>query len=183
MMDVEFMKMTEDEDGNYNGEYTVSMLPEQAQSYIGLGQTRIEEIAISGAIGCESPIEQILGVQLSLSFSNGNVLWQHIGLDFNTLETQHEFIVDRRRYRVDFLITAKDLLDRKKYYSFIIECDGHEFHEKTKEQAAHDKARDRDLAECADLVLHYTGSEIYKWRAIADIGNRICKYVRKQRSK
>ena len=34
-----------------------------------------------------------------------------------------------------------------------VECDGHEFHEKTKQQAARDKARDRD---------RFTGSEIWK---------------------
>lgn len=46
-------------------------------------------------------------------------------------------------YRVDFLIKTYFLPLSKETESFIIECDGHDFHEKTKEQAKHDKERDR----------------------------------------
>jgi len=43
----------------------------------------------------------------------------------------------------------------------IVECDGHDFHERTKEQAARDRARDR-LAQYEGLpVLRFTGSEIW----------------------
>jgi very-short-patch-repair endonuclease len=41
-------------------------------------------------------------------------------------------------YRVDFAIPAKEM-------RLVVEVDGHGFHEKTKEQAAKDKRRDRDL--------------------------------------
>jgi Protein of unknown function (DUF559) len=44
---------------------------------------------------------------------------------------------------------------------FIIECDGHDFHEKTKEQAARDKARDRYFTINGWHVLRFTGSEIH----------------------
>jgi len=43
-----------------------------------------------------------------------------------------------------------------------IECDGHAFHEKTKEQAASDKRRDRDLLAAGFPVMRFTGSEIFK---------------------
>jgi len=43
-----------------------------------------------------------------------------------------------------------------------IECDGHAFHEKTKQQAAHDKRRDRYLSGHFDAILRFTGSEIYE---------------------
>lgn len=43
-----------------------------------------------------------------------------------------------------------------------IECDGHEFHEKTKEQAARDKKRDRDIVCAGYPMLRFTGSEIYR---------------------
>ena len=59
-------------------------------------------------------------------------------------------------YRVDFLVTAT-FSDTQ----VIIECDGHDFHEKTKEQAKHDKERDRYFTSLGYKVLHYTGSEIY----------------------
>lgn len=43
----------------------------------------------------------------------------------------------------------------------VVECDGHEFHEKTPEQAKKDKSRDRDLLTCGYPVMRFTGSEIY----------------------
>ena len=60
------------------------------------------------------------------------------------------------KYTVDFLVSA-DFSDDK----VIIECDGHDFHEKTKEQAKHDKERDRFLTSLGFKILRYTGSEIY----------------------
>ncbi len=42
-----------------------------------------------------------------------------------------------------------------------VECDGHDFHEKTKEQAAHDKKRDRFLVSQGIIVMRFTGSEIW----------------------
>lgn len=42
-----------------------------------------------------------------------------------------------------------------------IECDGHAFHERTKEQAERDRTRDRYFQSCGTFVLRYTGSEIH----------------------
>jgi hypothetical protein len=61
-------------------------------------------------------------------------------------------------YRADFVI-INNL--RTAQHIVIVECDGHDFHEKTKEQAAHDKRRDRYFAAERYTVLHFTGSEIY----------------------
>lgn len=46
--------------------------------------------------------------------------------------------------------------------AILVECDGHEFHEKTKEQAARDKSRDRDLQAAGFPVYRFTGSEIWR---------------------
>ena len=54
---------------------------------------------------------------------------------------------------------------------FVIECDGHEFHERTKAQAAHDKARDRELQGRGYQVLRFAGSEI--WRAPFEVASEI----------
>jgi hypothetical protein len=42
----------------------------------------------------------------------------------------------------------------------VVECDGHDFHEKTREQAARDKNRDRELLNAGYPVMRFTGSEI-----------------------
>lgn len=43
-----------------------------------------------------------------------------------------------------------------------IECDGHDFHERTKEQAARDRARDRQIQALGIGVFRFTGSQIYR---------------------
>lgn len=63
-------------------------------------------------------------------------------------------------WRVDFLCQLIDHGGAIK--SIVIECDGHDYHERTKEQAAHDRKRDRDLTARGFTVLRFTGSEIYK---------------------
>lgn len=62
-------------------------------------------------------------------------------------------------YRVDFLFEYIGPRGRRRV---IVECDGHAFHERTKEQASSDKARDRFLVSRGFQVLRFTGSEIYR---------------------
>lgn len=59
------------------------------------------------------------------------------------------------RFHVDFSVHYRDL-------RLAIELDGHEFHERTKEQAARDKSRDRKLTELGYRVVRFTGSEVWK---------------------
>jgi len=65
------------------------------------------------------------------------------------------------RYAADLLVSVKMNPEVKPVY-VVVECDGHEFHERTKQQAAHDKKRDRDLQRQGYAVLRFTGSEIWK---------------------
>lgn len=69
--------------------------------------------------------------------------------------------VDIGRYRVDFVMVL-NRFGRKDPFILAIECDGHDHHEKTKEQAQHDKSRDRALTAAGCTVLRFTGSEIWK---------------------
>ncbi|WP_342657117.1 DUF559 domain-containing protein [Sphingomonas sp. NY01] len=70
-------------------------------------------------------------------------------------------------YRIDFLF---DYDPGRNLPPLIVECDGHDFHEKTKEQAQRDKARDRFLVGRGYRVLRFTGSEIY--RDAADVAHQ-----------
>ena len=78
-------------------------------------------------------------------------------------------------YRCDFLILAKFKNERAATLKVVVECDGHEFHERTKEQAARDRKRDRDLQGAGFSILRFTGSEIYRSLpdCISEIRDRI----------
>lgn len=78
-------------------------------------------------------------------------------------------------YRVDFLLSYSGIksweIDENNKNNriplmtknkIVIECDGHDFHEKTKEQAKKDKSRDRVLQSFGYKVYRFTGSEIFQ---------------------
>lgn len=60
-------------------------------------------------------------------------------------------------YRVDFLVSYPFFGQK---IEIIVECDGHEFHERTKAQARRDRRRDRELQSHGRKVFRFTGSEI-----------------------
>jgi len=60
------------------------------------------------------------------------------------------------QYRVDFLIQDADASIK-----LVVEIDGHDFHEKTKEQARRDKKRERELTALGYRVIRFTGSEVF----------------------
>ena len=62
-------------------------------------------------------------------------------------------------YRTDFLLGAMSSPDAKPHW-VVVECDGHEFHERTPEQAEHDRARDRAMTAAGYHVFRFTGREI-----------------------
>lgn len=47
-------------------------------------------------------------------------------------------------------------------HKLIVECDGHDFHDRTKAQASRDRARDRGLQAAGFQVFRYTGSDIWR---------------------
>lgn len=61
------------------------------------------------------------------------------------------------KYRIDFMVLLKGF-DQQ----FFIECDGHEFHERTKEQAERDRAKDREIQAAGIPILRFTGREIHR---------------------
>jgi very-short-patch-repair endonuclease len=72
-------------------------------------------------------------------------------------------------YRADFLVLAT--VDITPIYQtrretavlkVVIECDGHDHHDLTKEQARHDRQRDRWMQSKGLSILRFTGSEIFR---------------------
>lgn len=97
----------------------------------------------------ESPIEE--------KFIKG-IIYSNNSNDFK-FKTQYDFTVRDRKYRVD-IIVQKEYKGKK--YMFVIECDGHDFHEKTKEEASRDKQRDRDFLSIGIPTIRYSGRDIFE---------------------
>lgn len=108
---------------------------------------------------CESPIEQIF----LFAFSIFNVRNKPLCV----LYPQEEITCkDGTNFRADFLLCISEVLVAHGFepindVKLIIECDGHEFHERTKEQVARDNNRDLALKNEGYEVIHFSGSQIY----------------------
>lgn len=119
---------------------------------------------------CESPIEQAFamafvcvgtatsgGVRHRLA--DGHLIGDWGMPSFFVISPQAQI----GSYRVDFLIELIDQLPCGEFKSqIIVECDGHDFHERTKEQAKKDRSKDRALQSLGFEVFRFTGSEIWK---------------------
>ncbi len=128
---------------------------------------------------CQSPIEKIMLIALTHTQYCEWTSW-HTG--FGPFDDKHAVAVmamsyvyvqfpvptDGRVYRLDIAIVGKG-------GKFAIELDGHDFHERTKEQAAHDKKRDRALVAAGWKVLRFTGSEV--WRDVAECADQVSDLV------
>lgn len=80
--------------------------------------------------------------------------------------------------RVDFVVYAPSWVStggedelQAQWHELIIECDGHEFHERTKEQAAKDRSKDRSAQLAGYKTFRFTGSELWRdpWKCAAEV--------------
>ena len=102
----------------------------------------------------------------------------------NTIFAQTQ--VDVAGWRADFVFEAYGTIDhalevgRKEptWDRLIVECDGHDFHERTKEQAARDRERDRAAQLAGMEIFRFTGSEL--WRDPLGSANQIIQWANKR---
>lgn len=152
-------------------------LREQLDEYItGEWQWQADE-----AIG-DSPIEKLLFFSLSVLVRHTNpehndmviatsedhlveltTVVDGVGLGRNRLIVQPQASFYGRR--VDFRIYALDWRgpqEKWKWRTLLVECDGHNFHERTKEQSTRDKRKDRHATVEGIDTFRFSGSDIWK---------------------
>jgi len=134
-------------------ERTASAMTECWEAYAGLAKL------------CESPIERKLFAALYMAAIRQEACGGFVPF-LCEWRIQPQYVIGP--YRTDFAVCylRQDRYDQDPFQSpkavrVVVECDGHDFHEKTKEQAARDKARDRFLITNGWPVLRFTGSEIF----------------------
>lgn len=151
-----------EEQGDIELDDIIGKLPETVKENIQEILDDVKNNILDSLLDCESPIEQLLSIHLN-NYQNNYKNFRFVakGFDIIGIELQKEVkVYDDEAYRVDFFIPVW-IKEIEKGITFIVECDGHEFHEKTKEQAQKDKERDRTLLLRGYIPIRFTGSEIY----------------------
>lgn len=122
----------------------------------------------------KSPIEQIFKTAFDLYI-------KLLKKEDIFLFSQQEIIVNKKKYIVDFYFEKDQYVnpfDTNK--KIIIECDGHEFHQKTKEQVKHDNEREYNLKMAGYEIIRFSGSQIYNepFKCAEDAYNYIMKSIK-----
>lgn len=123
---------------------------------------------------CETPIERVLLHALSCAFAMGLGSIAFFGGRPRRFEVVKDVTYNGNpyigafypqtqigEYRADFYFEMFDTKTGSRWLRGIIECDGHDFHERTKEQAKRDKCRDRWFQSQGIFVLRFSGAEIW----------------------
>lgn len=108
----------------------------------------------------DTPIERLFYQALMIGADIG-ITWLNLTrtTPSSNVEMQVRSQAKVGKWRVDYLITI--ISDANVASSLIVECDGHDFHERTKEQAKRDRERDREAQALGYTIYRFTGSELY----------------------
>lgn len=134
---------------------------EAIDKHLAERQAYLQKVVANLCAAVQSPIEQKMGLAL-IAHPLAAMPFISVGSQLPEAKRAGLFIIPQLRigsYRADLAIVMQS-----DGYSLriVVECDGHEFHQKTKEQAAHDKKRDRYFLDHEWPVMRFTGSEIHR---------------------
>lgn len=154
----------------------------------GLLSQHIDDLFSEAISYCESPIEATFATAFMLlgEHSYGGVAIYEPGFNGTVNPLAAEFVLQCQpkigKYRADFVAgwSYPEYPGR-----IIVECDGHAFHERTKEQAARDKLRDRELQRAGYKVFRFTGSEIYAdaFLCATEVFEALCSMADEERAR
>lgn len=148
--------------------------------------------------GCGSPIEHLFALALlaelveeqGCKFGADVFTWSRDATDLSKYpqRVKRDFLHVRSAVfvlpqfqlpgaRVDFLVfrydEEGDELVRSPFV--IVECDGHEYHERTPDQAERDRSRDRAFQQAGFTVFRFTGREL--WRDASACASQVMDFL------
>lgn len=106
-------------------------------------------ITVYGQRGARSPLEELFATAIA-------------GPAFLRGVTVYHEPDDYAPYKPDFELYRFGHVGPDYEETLIVELDGHQFHEKTPEQAEHDRKRDRWFAARGLRVIRFTGREVWR---------------------
>lgn len=123
---------------------------------------------------CDSPIEEDFALGLAVRWlerTRGSLhMWRPPSfathLDFSAASPEPVVLgvfpqAQIGDYRLDFVLTFRTRPTDARPEMLAVECDGHAFHERTREQARRDRRRDRDIQRLGMAIYRFTGAEIW----------------------
>jgi very-short-patch-repair endonuclease len=141
----------------------------------------------------DSPIEHLFFAALVTVAGNSgrcvNTIFKHLpphdlAYTWELAEMKHwrgevavvEKQVEIAGWRVDFLIHYNRYVGSEAIQDrLIVECDGHAYHERTKQQAARDRSRDRLAQHEGITIFRFTGSEL--WNDPVGCANEVLDFM------
>jgi hypothetical protein len=146
---------------------------------------------------CESPLEQLLLLEFAAIFDanprgmsedrhlRGSIAFPNVDRFGVAIRQQRIISTKRKSYRADFLVTVEDWNwekgEHEELIRLVIEVDGHDYHERTKEQAEYDKVRDRSMTSEGYTILRFTGREVY--RDATTVASEVEEYLTQESQK
>lgn len=120
-------------------------------------------LAVEGQL-CESPLERVMLAALVAVIEIEerwplNIIPPEIAMKSGGGRLCLSPQVQLEDYRVDFLLADARF---KNPVRIVIECDGHDFHERTQDQALRDRSRDRVVQALGAKIVRFTGREIWR---------------------
>lgn len=134
-----------------------------------IGDTPIEKLFYTAVLmRCLFRSSEFVGILVAQDEDHETMLRQAYQTSMNRLIMRPQVQVGD--FRVDFLFHVYEWNDANTFRPIIVECDGHEFHERTKEQAARDRRRDRSAVVNGIPLMRFTGSELWRdpWGCAAE---------------
>ena len=156
-----FKKITYDLLDESDYRYEKTDLVDKVKEYIQFEVMNYELGLLQSLIECESPVEQLFALALE-NMGLTSILINNPDIDVLGVENQKVIVIDDKKYRVDFCIPVQYKKGKSnKFKQFVVEIDGHEFHQKTKKQVESDNERTRALQIAGYEVVRFSGTEIY----------------------
>lgn len=157
--------------------YTAAQLENQPDSVKGYASEAASELLAmitSNVEKTESPVEAMFLIGTNAVLAQSSDSYGHFGAEgdrYLSVIPQYPVKVSNKHYRVDFAFTiervirdaeADDGYNAETFAKLFVEIDGFDYHDKTKEQATHDKQRERMLLPQCDQLIRFSGSEVYQ---------------------
>ncbi len=106
---------------------------------------------------CKSPIEKIFMIAMNFVYILRADELKENDVGF-FIFPQCEIECERKTFYSDFYICIDRIGEE---VSVLVECDGHDFHQKTKKQVEYDNEREYEIKKQGYDILRFSGSQIY----------------------